>query len=113
VDTVADTEEVRGRLDLTTWAGIGIVGLLIFVLGVYQPVWVHVRYGSWIAVAVAIVGGIIVAVGFGFAYDAREAIAHPVRRPPPSGDDKGSITSAPSFEIYRPGDDDVAEGPGR
>lgn len=106
---MADIEGVRGRLDLTTWAGIGIVGLLIFVFGVYQPVWAHVRYGSVLAVAVAIVGGIIVAVGFGFAYDAREAITHPVRRPPPSGEDKGSITSAPSFEIYRPGEDDVAD----
>jgi hypothetical protein len=109
---VADTEALRGRLDLTTWAGIGIVGFLIFVLGVYQPIWAHVRYGSWIAVGVAIVGGIIVAVGLGFAYDAREAIAHPVRGPPPS-DDKGSITSAPSFEIYRPGEDEVPGGPGR
>jgi hypothetical protein len=110
---VADTEALRDRLDLTTWAGIGIVGFLIFVLGVYQPIWAHVRFGAWIAIAVAIVGGVIVAVGFGFAYDAREAVVHPVRRPPPSGEDQGSITSAPSFEIYRPGEDDVPDGPGR
>lgn len=110
---MADTEGVRGRLDGTTWAGVGIVGLLVFVVGVYQPIWAHVHFGSVLAIAVAVVGGIVAAIGLGFAYDARQAETHPVRRPPPSAETAGSITSAPSFEIYRPGEDDVAESPRR
>jgi hypothetical protein len=105
---VVDSDAIRGRLDATTWAGIGIVGLLIFVVGVYQPVWAHVRDGPLFAIAMAVVGGIIVAVGFGFAYDARELAAHPPKRGPPSQEEDGSITAAPSFELYKPGEDDVS-----
>ncbi|MCI4325736.1 MAG: hypothetical protein L3K00_07675 [Thermoplasmata archaeon] len=106
---MAEPEPTRSRLDLTTWAGIGIVGLLVFLVGVYQPIWAHVKYGPWISIAVAIVGGIVVAIGFGYAYDAREESLHPTRRPPPEDPDAGSIRAAPSFEIYRPGEDDVPE----
>jgi hypothetical protein len=109
---MAESEPVRGRLDATTWTGVGIVGLLVFLVGVYQPIWAHVRYGALVAIAVAIVGGIVVAVGFGFAYDARELAAHPPRRPPGPEGEEGSITSAPSFEVFRPGEDDVP-GPDR
>jgi hypothetical protein len=103
---MAEPEPKRGPLDLTTWAGIGIVGLLVFFVGVYQPIWRHVKDGPWIAISVAIVGGIVVAIGFGFAYDLREAALHPPRQPPAVDPVEGSIRSAPSFEIYRPGEDD-------
>jgi hypothetical protein len=106
---MAEPEPKRGPLDLTTWAGIGIVGLLVFLVGVYQPIWAHVKDGPYLAIVVAIVGGIVVAIGFGFAYDLREATIHPPRQPPKEDADKGSIRSAPSFEIYRPGEDDVPE----
>jgi hypothetical protein len=107
---VAENDRVRGRLDATTWAGVGIVGLVVFVIGIYQPIWAHVRYGQLLQIAVAVVGGIVVALGFGYAYDAREAAAHPPKRPPPAEPDVGSIQRAPSFEVYRPGEEDDVSG---
>jgi hypothetical protein len=109
---MADTENVRVRLDATTWAGVGIIGLVVFVIGIYQPIWAHVRYGPYLQIAVAVVGGIVVALGFGFAYDARELAAHPPKRPPPEEPDVGSIQRAPSFEVYRPGEEDDVSGRG-
>ena len=96
------------RLDASTWAGIGVLGLLVFAIGVgipYLPSARHLPYRSILPIGIAVLGGAIAALGLGFAYDLREG-APRVRRPPAAGvpTDTGSIRSAPSFEIYDPHD---------
>ncbi|MCI4327388.1 MAG: hypothetical protein L3K16_07125 [Thermoplasmata archaeon] len=103
---MVDVDGIRERLDASTWAGVGLLGLLVFFVGVglpYLPGGKSLPDHTWLPIVVAIVGGIFTALGLGFAYDLREGNRTP-KRPsePPVG--SGPVDSAPSFEIYRPSD---------
>lgn len=94
------------RLDATTWAGIGLLGLLVFGIGVglpYLPAAKHLPYRSFLPIVLAVLGGIVAALGLGYAYDLRNG-APRSRRPPPGegAAESRSVQAAPSFEIYDP-----------
>jgi hypothetical protein len=104
---LVDVDGVRDRLDASTWAGIGLLGLLVFVIGVgfpYLPGSKSIPYHAWLPVVVAIGGGCLAALGLGFAYDLREGTDRPRKPAPPQEGGDGSVAGVPSFEIYRPGD---------
>lgn len=96
-------DEVRARLDASAWLGVGIIGGLVFLVGVYQPAWRHVPYAQYLEVAVAIAGGATATMGLSFWWDRREEErAHP--RPPPLPARAREVAAiGPSLEIYRPG----------
>lgn len=96
-------DEVRSRLDASAWLGVGIVGALVFLAGVYQPAWRHVPYAAYLEVVLAIAGGATATLGLSFWWDQREdERAHP-KRPPLQGRARDIAAIAPSLEIYRPG----------
>jgi hypothetical protein len=112
---MVDTTRLRDRLDASTWTGVGLLGLLVFLIGVafpYLPGTHSIPGHAWLPIVIAVGGGIVLALGFGFAYDLREEAEHPKRRAPPEeGGGTGSVAAVPSFEIYRPGDDDGPKRP--
>jgi len=88
------------------WLVVATVGLVVFVVGVYEPAtsWIHgpLYYGtSLVAVAIAILGGVVFGLGLSKWYDLRPGGPAERNRPPPSQADLG-IRGAPSFEVYRP-----------
>src|SRR5580700_5689511 len=75
-----------GRIDASTWAGLGVLGLVVFVLGVAipsLPAADHLPERAIVAVVVAIAGGCVAALGFGWSYDYRPAPPAP-RSPTPT-----------------------------
>jgi hypothetical protein len=105
------------RLDASTWAGIGLLGLIVFAVGVgvpYLPAAKHLPYRPIVSIGVAVLGGVIAALGLGYAYDLREG-APRTRRPPPQGPtaESSSVRAAPSFEIYDPNDPEASGRPKR
>jgi len=111
---MADLDGLRDRLDASTWVGLGLFGLLVFVIGVAFP-YLPGAHGwaghAWLPIPIAIVGGIVAALGLGFAYDLRDEERHPRAKAPPEEGGGGPVTSVPSFEIYRPGEDDPPDRP--
>jgi len=108
---MADLDGLRDRLDASTWTGLGLLGLLVFLIGVgfpYLPGTHSIPGHACIPIVVAIGGGILAALGLGFAYDLRDAQLHPRAKAPPEEGGGGPLAATPSFEIYRPGDDDAA-----
>lgn len=99
---MVDLEGLRHRLDASAWLGVGIVGALVFLAGIYEPAYKGVHYAQYIQAGVAIAGGALAVLGLSFWWDQREEdIAHP-RRPPLRGRAR-EIGIAPSLEVYRPG----------
>ena len=109
------------RLDASTWAGIGLLGLIVFAIGVgipYLPAAKHLPYRPILAIGVAVLGGVIAALGLGYAYDAacREEPPRRVRlrRPPPGGPtaESSSVRAAPSFgrDLRDPNDPAASAG---
>ena len=99
---MSDINDLSRYLDSTGWAGVGVVGVLLFVLGVYEPALATLPEGGYIGIGVAIAGGAIAVMGFGFAYDRREyERRHPKRATPRAG--QRQVEIAPSLEIYHPG----------
>jgi hypothetical protein len=106
---MVDVDRIRERLDASTWTGLGLLGLLVFFLGVglpYLPGGKALPDHAWLPIAVAVGGGILAAMGLGFAYDLREAAGAPKKPPAPEVPPDGSVAATSSFEIYRPMDDD-------
>jgi hypothetical protein len=103
---MVDVDRIRDRLDASTWTGIGVLGLLVFVIGVgfpYLPASKSVLWHAWLPIVLAVVGGCIAALGLGFAYDLRGGTGGPKQPPKPAEADGRSVAGAPSFEIYHPG----------
>ena len=103
---MVDTEEIRRRLDASSWLGVGVIGLAVFALGVYQPALGRLGHADLLRLVVAIAGGVISVTGLTFWWDARAEERENPRRPPIKGRAR-ELAIAPSFEVYRP---DV-EGP--
>lgn len=98
---MATIESVRRSMSATSWLGVGVVGLAVFLLGIYRPALARFPYSADLQIAVAILGGAITVVGLSFWWDSRaEEIKHPPQRPL-KGRAK-EIGIAPSFEVYRP-----------
>ncbi len=47
-----------------TWLVVGILGVLLFGVGVWQPAWAGIPAGPYLEVAMAAVGGTLLVVGF-------------------------------------------------
>jgi hypothetical protein len=107
-----------GRIDASTWAGLGVLGLVVFVLGVAipsLPAADHLPERAIVAVVVAIAGGCVAALGFGWSYDYRRGAPRPARppKPDPDGPTDRSVRPVPSFEIYDPNAPEGPTPPGR
>jgi hypothetical protein len=98
---MANPNDYARYLDSTGWLGIGIVGVLVFVLGIYRPALARLPQSGYLGIACAIVGGAVAVVGFSFASDRRKyERAHPRQSRPRARERE--IAIAPSFEVYRP-----------
>lgn len=88
------------------WLAVGIVGLVVFLVGIYMPAtrWIHFGYyygTSFVAVGIALGGGIIAGLGFSKWYDLRPE-GPAARRRPPTRVDMSRASNLSSFEVYRP-----------
>ena len=98
-----EINDLAQYLDASAWTGVGIVGVLLFVFGVYRPALASVPGGAYLSIGFAVAGGALAVLGFSFAYDRSQyERAHP-RRPKPS-DRAREIEISPSFEVYHPGE---------
>ena len=88
----------------TDWLVVATLGAIVLLAGIYRPAtnWIHgpVTDGTdWVAVAVALIGGIIVGLGASKWYDLRpEGPAS--RRRPPTRVDMSRASNLSSFEVY-------------
>lgn len=91
----------RFGLDSSTWYGVGILGLLAFVIGIYRPALGHYPYGTYLQLVVAIGGAMAAVLGFSSGLDAKAyERAHPKAKALPGrGED---LALGPTFEVYRP-----------
>jgi hypothetical protein len=96
-----DPTELARYLDASAWAGIGLIGVLLFVLGIYQPALSGLPYAAYLRIVVAIAGGAVAVMGLSFWYDRREYERRHPRRPAP-GPRVRQIEIAPSLEVYDP-----------
>ena len=63
-----DPTELARYLDASAWAGIGLIGVLLFVLGIYQPALSGLPYAAYLRIVVAIAGGAVAVMGLSFWY---------------------------------------------
>ena len=96
-----DLNELAEYLDASAWLGVGVVGILLFALGVYQPALASVAYSDYLRIAVAVGGGAVAVLGFSFWYDRREYERRHPRRPAVRPRAR-EIEIAPSLEVYDP-----------
>jgi hypothetical protein len=89
-------------LDASAWLGVGIVGILVFFLGIWKPALAKFPYSGALQIVVAIAGGAIAYIGFSGWWDAREYEKLHPRSPPLRGRAREIATIAPSFEVYNP-----------
>lgn len=98
---MAELNDLSRHLDASAWLGVGVLGLLLFLLGVYQPALAALPVAWAIRIVVAIAGGAIAVLGFSFWWDRRNyEVAHPPRPPPKRR--AREIEIAPSLEVYDP-----------
>lgn len=108
---MATLESFRRSLSASSWLGVALVGVAVFLLGIYTPALARFPDASDLQLAVAIVGGALAVLGLSFWWDSREEErTHPVRRPLTGR--AREISIAPSFEVYRPGAVDRPPAPG-
>jgi len=98
---MASVESVRRRFDSTTWLGVGIIGIALFLLGIYVPALARFPYHLALEVTLAVGGGIVSMVGFSFWWDQREDERLHPRVRALSGHAR-ELAIAPSFEVYHP-----------
>jgi hypothetical protein len=78
------------RLPASSWAGVAIVGAILFVLGIWLPAWRDVPGGVGLNYVAAAAGAVMMVVGVTFAVRARES-----GRPTP-------VEAIPGVEVFRP-----------
>jgi hypothetical protein len=80
---------------------LGVVGAVVFLVGVFRPVLGRLPDSGYIGIAVAAAGGALAVFGFSRWYDAR----HPSGPSPEAlAADREGVRRASSFEIYDPRD---------
>jgi hypothetical protein len=91
----------------TDWLAVAIVGAVVLLIGIYKPAtrWIGgpQYYGTdWIAVGIALLGGVLLGIGLSKWYDLRPE-GPAARRRPPSRVDASKASNLSSFEVYRGG----------
>ncbi|HEY6238101.1 MAG TPA: hypothetical protein VIZ68_02815 [Thermoplasmata archaeon] len=100
---MVEVEEISKYLDASAWLGVGVLGILLFAVGVYTPALGSLPGAAWIQGIVAIGGGALAVLAFTCYWDRREyERRHPKRRPLTGR--ALELAIAPSFEVYRPGE---------
>jgi hypothetical protein len=79
-----------GPSSMASWMVLGVVGVLLFAVGVWNPAWKGVSYGVELGFLFDIVGAALLVLGFTFAYRA-----HTARRPTP-------IEELPGVTVFSP-----------
>ena len=88
-------------LDASVWLGVGMVGIFVFVAGIWKPATAHLPYSAALQVVLAIAGGATAYLGLSRWWDARDyEKAHPKVRPLRGR--AREVAIAPSFEVYDP-----------
>lgn len=60
----AGSTSVPAGVSSSTWLVVGILGILLFGVGIWQPAWAGIRGGPYLEVAMAAAGGCLLVVGF-------------------------------------------------
>ncbi|MCI4346786.1 MAG: DUF2254 domain-containing protein, partial [Thermoplasmata archaeon] len=92
---------LRHLLDPGAWFGIGVLGALLFLIGIYIPALANFPDSAALRLLFAIAGGALGMLGFSFWWEGR---AEPPRRRGPRTVAGGPPNHpfGPSFEVYRP-----------
>ena len=90
------------RLSASTWLGLGLLGLVVFFLGVYIPAWkaIPALYSVYVQVALAVAGGCLATLGFSYYADRQSKRYRP--RPPSAPAPGAAPGWSSSFEVYSP-----------
>ena len=86
------------RADPDLWVAVGIVGVIVFLIGIYQPALGRLPYPGVLETAVAVAGAATAVLGFTYAQRARAA-----RGPVGAGPAANPLMHlGPSIELYDP-----------
>ncbi len=97
-----DTSTLVLRLEAGVWLAVGVVGVLVFLLGVYIPAFKGIPYAADLQIVVAAGGGALAVFGLSLYFDRRRYDrAHPASARPLRGRAR-ELAIAPSFEVYSP-----------
>lgn len=98
---MVELSDLARRFDSTVWLGVGVLGILVFLVGAYTPALAGLPDAYYLSLGIAFVGGAIALLGFSCYYDQRQyEKLHPRRRP--LGKRAKEIAIAPSLEVYDP-----------
>lgn len=107
---MAEPAETKGKpaVEPNVYFALGVVGAVVFLVGVFRPVLGRLPYGGYLGIAVAAAGGGLAVFGFSRWYDAR----HPSGPSPEAlAADRDGLRRASSFEIYDPREGDERSSP--
>ncbi len=98
---MVDLADISRRFDSTVWLAIAVLGLLVFLVGAYEPALSGLPGAGYLSLGIAFAGGAVALLGFSAFYDQRRYERdHPRRRP--LGRRAREIAIAPSLEVYDP-----------
>lgn len=107
---MVELSDLARRFDSTVWLGVGVLGILVFLVGAYTPALAGLPDAYYLSLGVAFAGGAIALLGFSCYYDQRQyEKLHPRRRP--LGRRAKEIAIAPSLEVYDPRSEVRASAP--
>lgn len=105
-----DTSALVLRLDASVWLGVGVLGVLVFLVGIYIPAIAGIPYADLVRDGVAVAGGAVAVFGFSLFADRRTYDRTHPRRGVPRGRNR-ELAIAPSLEVYDPRREDPKPPP--
>ncbi len=106
--TVPSRVPAPARFDPSMYAGLGALGVVLLVLGVWYTALQGVPYAGYLRIGLAIVGGYLTVLGWARWYQLRD---EPRRRGPLPKN--RPVPGLPSMEIYSPNQKDARSPPER
>ncbi|MCI4318509.1 MAG: hypothetical protein L3J87_04810 [Thermoplasmata archaeon] len=101
-------EAEKRPVEPNVFFALGVVGAVVFLVGIFRPVLGRLPYGGYLSIAVAAGGGALAVFGFSRWYDAR----HPQGPSPEAlAAERDGVRQASSFEIYDPRSEDERSPP--
>ena len=95
-------ERIRTSLDASVWFGVGVVGVVLFVIGVYIPALAGLPAAVWLRYVFAIAGGMLAMLGFSFWWEGRQEPPRASARTRKGAAAPPAHPFGPSFEVYQP-----------